>query len=174
MDVCDLDKVSSTAIIHYLSQKKKKKTNKKIKRLQRVNWRLKNIFCCKIFYDCGCCQQHSSFNSAGGTMQIWLWCWTWRLELVILRVKKQHDHFISLSGSHVTHFSLSFENIPETFYPFFGCLLFELQWFVRCAHSPCSMVSVLELTLPYLLLIPREALWSSQAQQDTEIVFLKN
>lgn len=64
--------------------------------------------------------------------------WTCRLEVVILRVKKQHGHFISLSWSHVAHFCLPLEKIRETFSPFFGCLLFELQCFVRCANSPCA------------------------------------
>lgn len=139
MDGCDPDKVSSTAIIHYLSQNKKKK-KPRIRRLSTSRGRTEGW---KIRLAIECFLIAAAVNSIAAFTLQEDWCKsaglqrsTCRLEVVIPWVKKQHDHFISLSRSHVAR--LSSEKIPETFYPFFGCLLFELQWFVRCANSPSA------------------------------------
>lgn len=64
MDVCDLDKVSSPAIIHYLRREKK---NKKIKHLQRANgrWKVYLLQNCLWWW-----LESYSFNCAGTAMQI--------------------------------------------------------------------------------------------------------
>lgn len=96
MDVCDLDKVSSAAIIHYLCSQKKK--NKKIKHLQRANWRLKNIFAGKYFMFVADVNRTHGFESeGGGTMPTWRTCWA---EVAVLWLKEHRYHFISSSRSH--------------------------------------------------------------------------
>lgn len=113
-----------------------------------------------MFYDCGSCHQPSSFNSAGGAMQI--------CRASTLNLSAGGCNSLSQETARTLHLLILVTRdtlqsvLRENPWDVLSFLWVSFVWAPvicpLCKQPLCSAVSVLELTSLYLLLIPREEL----------------